>query len=242
LAVTEENEYVGLQILIRPLEDGWQDAGYSYIDELKGGKKAGIFSSIGKALGKGFSDLVFGPSSDEGSKSSASEKVELSNVEELSINSIQEKLLKMGYLVEIKVLYSLKPEKVPDKYFQSNLATFKQYSINHLNGFVQGEYASKGLEAIENYKSRHIYTKGFVLNTEELAGVVHFPGGFVATPNINRAQSKKGEPPLNLPVEGDITYFGTTNFRNKKVKFGVKNDTGDRLRHMYFVGKTGGQG
>lgn len=34
-----------------------------------------------------------------------------------------------------------------------------------------------------------------------------------------------------------ITYFGETNFRNKRVKFGIKTD--DRRRHMYLIGKTG---
>lgn len=34
-----------------------------------------------------------------------------------------------------------------------------------------------------------------------------------------------------------ITFFGETNFRNQRVKFGIKED--DRRRHMYAVGKTG---
>ena len=35
----------------------------------------------------------------------------------------------------------------------------------------------------------------------------------------------------------DICFFGVTNFRNRHVKFGIKND--DRRRHMYLIGKTG---
>jgi type IV secretory pathway TraG/TraD family ATPase VirD4 len=34
-----------------------------------------------------------------------------------------------------------------------------------------------------------------------------------------------------------ITYLGVTNFRNQKIKFGIKLD--DRRRHIYIVGKTG---
>lgn len=34
-----------------------------------------------------------------------------------------------------------------------------------------------------------------------------------------------------------ITFFGETNFRGEKKKFGIKND--DRLRHVYVIGKTG---
>ncbi len=35
----------------------------------------------------------------------------------------------------------------------------------------------------------------------------------------------------------DITYFGSTNYRNQLKKFGIKTD--DRRRHMYILGKTG---
>ncbi len=37
--------------------------------------------------------------------------------------------------------------------------------------------------------------------------------------------------------ENDITFFGYTNFRNEKKKFGIKRD--DRRRHFYTIGKTG---
>lgn len=36
---------------------------------------------------------------------------------------------------------------------------------------------------------------------------------------------------------GDINIFGETNFRNRRVEFGIKLD--DRRRHMYVIGKTG---
>jgi len=35
----------------------------------------------------------------------------------------------------------------------------------------------------------------------------------------------------------DINFFGETNFRNIRKKFGIKTD--DRRRHLYVVGKTG---
>jgi hypothetical protein len=37
--------------------------------------------------------------------------------------------------------------------------------------------------------------------------------------------------------ENKITYFAETDARNKKVKFGIKDE--DRLRHVYSIGKTG---
>jgi len=40
----------------------------------------------------------------------------------------------------------------------------------------------------------------FVLNTEELATIFHFPGQVSQTPSMQRVSSKKGTPPANLPV------------------------------------------
>lgn len=46
-----------------------------------------------------------------------------------------------------------------------------------------------------NWKSR-----SFILTTEELATMYHFPGKVVTTPTLERIPSKKVEPPANLPV------------------------------------------
>ena len=42
---------------------------------------------------------------------------------------------------------------------------------------------------------------------------------------------------LQRPMDKDVTFFAETNFRNQRVKFGIKTD--DRRKHMYIVGKTG---
>ena len=237
IAGTGENELIGLQVALRPVQDGWQKDGYNYIEALKGGSNAGFLSLIMSALLGGFSTLIFGPSENE--KKSAEKPKELTNIDELSINAIEEKLVKMGYEVEIKIMIGAQSSSDTEKVFKSITASFSQYNIGHLNGFRLGSTNLHGDLALKSFKKRDLIFKPFILNTDELAGIVHFPGSFVVTPNISRAASKKGEPPLNLPIEGDVTFFGTTNFRNKRVKFGIKNNTGDRLRHMYFVGKTG---
>jgi hypothetical protein len=41
----------------------------------------------------------------------------------------------------------------------------------------------------------------FVLNTEELATIYHFPGNVSATPTLTKIPSKKSEPPANLPIK-----------------------------------------
>ncbi len=41
---------------------------------------------------------------------------------------------------------------------------------------------------------------GFLLSSEELATLYHLPGKVVETPTVGRIESKKGEPPANLPI------------------------------------------
>ncbi len=41
----------------------------------------------------------------------------------------------------------------------------------------------------------------FILNTEELATIFHFPGNVSATPTLTKIASKKSEPPANLPIK-----------------------------------------
>lgn len=43
-------------------------------------------------------------------------------------------------------------------------------------------------------------SNGFVLSSEEIATIYHLPGRVVETPSFSRIESKKAEPPSNLPI------------------------------------------
>lgn len=46
----------------------------------------------------------------------------------------------------------------------------------------------------------YVTGKPFILTTEELATMFHFPGDTASTTNVGRVEAKKVEPPANLPV------------------------------------------
>lgn len=50
------------------------------------------------------------------------------------------------------------------------------------------------------FMGKKFYSKPFVLNTEELATIYHFPGAVAGTPTFERVPSKKAEAPSNLPL------------------------------------------
>ena len=100
---------------------------------------------------------------------------------------------------------------------------FRQYSSNYLNGIKRGwlsgyEYPwqdfgggktlSAKKEIFDAYRTRsyfhspHKYfaEKPFILMTEELATIFHFPGSVAQTPNLARIPSKKSDAPSNLPI------------------------------------------
>lgn len=62
-----------------------------------------------------------------------------------------------------------------------------------------------------------------ILNSAELAGLVHLPTVYVKSPGINWVTTKKFEPPANLPVSfnenSDVTPLGSTNFRGTDTPF-----------------------
>ncbi len=51
-----------------------------------------------------------------------------------------------------------------------------------------------------SYTSHNKIDGSKVMTTEELATIFHLPGKVVLTPSLGRIQSKRGEPPANLPI------------------------------------------
>lgn len=56
------------------------------------------------------------------------------------------------------------------------------------------------LRSFFNVPYKHFGGQPFVLTTEELATIFHFPGATATTPTLTRVLSKKAEAPSNLPI------------------------------------------
>ncbi|OGZ03821.1 MAG: hypothetical protein A2648_02605 [Candidatus Lloydbacteria bacterium RIFCSPHIGHO2_01_FULL_41_20] len=97
----------------------------------------------------------------------------------------------------------------------SRLTSFDNYPWSEYLGLKRGEfpYINIGIKESEKeklkgfgfYRNRSYFYqpcshKPFVLSSEELATIYHFPGGVSGTPSFARIDSKKSEPPINLPV------------------------------------------
>jgi len=153
-----------------------------------------------------------------------------------------DKVVKLLYETNVRIVYMQKQrnKETARVKLQEIAGSFKQFNVPQINGFQISLYVN-GQDVLTRYKNRFM-EDSFVLNVEELATIYHLPNKTVATPNIYWVNSRKLEPPTDLPVprldkENDLTMLGKTNFRGIKKTFGIK--TIDRRRHIYVIGKTG---
>ncbi|HMP67132.1 MAG TPA: hypothetical protein PKA60_00075 [Candidatus Paceibacterota bacterium] len=139
------------------------------------------------------------------------------------INAIERSISKMPFDTGIRGIY-LAEKDVFDPVNIGGLAGgFKQYSSSELNGFKPGiktgfdywwqdPFGNKlnavAQELFDAYRERGYFfrpffgknRKHFILNSEELATIYHFPGSVSHTPSLRRVQSKKSEAPADLPI------------------------------------------
>jgi hypothetical protein len=236
-------EQIWLQIVLRPVSDDWQKKGTSYIKAIRNGQSPN--NNLSKSLIKGvgaFAGEVIKSATSSGESSAAKPtEVKLSGPEEVALSGIETKVAKLGFEAKIRILSIAQNEETAKAKIVSVVSAFKQFNMTNLNGFSNTNILVNPA-LVEIYRSRSMDSKGYILNIQELASIYHLPSVTVVTPSISWAGSKKGEPPVNLPIEGAtdpkvLTLFGRTNFRHIDHRFGIK--TKDRRLHFYGIGKTG---
>lgn len=136
------------------------------------------------------------------------------------LKAIERTIAKPAFDVGIRAIY-LAPE---DAYTGTNyggmISTFTQYNSASLNSFkpLNGtnikypwqdltgrKLALKKAKMFDAYRRRSYFyppyvKKQMVLSTEELATMYHFPGKLASTPSLKKIESKRAEPPINLPI------------------------------------------
>ncbi|MCI0619792.1 hypothetical protein L0Y40_02020 [Candidatus Wolfebacteria bacterium] len=154
------------------------------------------------------------------SKDEESGPVKLTRMEEEVITALERSITKAAFDVGIRGMYVAEKDKFNPANIGGLIGSFKQYSTNHLNGFKPGK--TTGVKApwqdpfgtrvprrkrimLDAYKRRSYFhspykRKPFILNTEELATMYHFPGRVSTTPTFKRLEARKAEPPAHLPM------------------------------------------
>jgi len=217
------SELLILEILIKPLSDEDEkkfiNEGREKINSMLGKKESKVFTwqdwvvAFFRNLLLGIVQPLVWPTKEE-KKNGPSPIV--SSGEKDIIKSIENKISRLSFKTDIRLVY-ISPKKV---FNESNVSAFmaflKQFNSKDLNGFKINKDAStvlktrilqnrrlflKKMDFYQNCLKRKSAQGDMILNTEELATVYHFPALKVKTPALIRVLSKKGEPPIGLPVE-----------------------------------------
>ncbi len=249
LSSVRNGEQLWAQILVRPVDDFWQERGHEYVQMVREGQEpvtlnaSQIMIDVGKHImsvgGNIFPYIARGPAEVVAPRVGPPQLPKLSAGKELDLKMIENKLSKIGFETKIRVISIGNSAEAAQQRLASAVASFKQFSTASLNSFEEDPDSPTTATLLKSYQSR-LFPEGeagdYILDIEELASIFHLPNMSVETPTIAWTRSKKSEPPLNLPTE-NVTYMGKTYFRDQEIKFGIKRP--DRRKHMYMIGKTG---
>ncbi|RJQ14752.1 hypothetical protein C4553_00300 [Candidatus Parcubacteria bacterium] len=234
LSLLKEGEQVWVQLLAKPIDDKfnkWKEEGEKEVAKLAGrevkssGGGFNPLSAVGEFFGTVFPEVFAGGATEQ--KKDSKEK-KFTPGEESVAKAIEHNVSKLGYEVQIRVLYIAPTTIFSKAQGAAILGSFKQFNTQNLNGFKPNKMASlkpkwydfnkplvergkkKGL--LEMYKKRDFRLpfaflvkppknpNTFVLSTEELATVYHMPTSLIQAPAVVRLEAKKSEPPPILPL------------------------------------------
>ncbi|MFA6197943.1 MAG: type IV secretion system DNA-binding domain-containing protein [Patescibacteria group bacterium] len=235
LSKVREPEGAAIQILVRPAPRGWQTGAQKYTHQVITGKSngAGLGSTMDVVWSSAFSNR------DKEQKAAEEQRFyHMSPMEEERIKSIGEKVSKVGFEVNVRIVVAGADKMRANLTLDNIVNTFNQYALQEVgNRFVRikprGHWQHN---LIRDFIYRHFHSRhAMILNTEELTSLFHLPLSDTETPNIRWASAKRSGPPVNIPKEGLV--LGKSNFRGRETFVRIKRD--DRRRHFYMIGKSG---
>lgn len=238
LSAVGREDGIGLQVLIRPANEGWTKSSITLADKIvkdRGIKKGGIseFVAVRDIMGA----LWKPPESAGEKKNNPDEKQQLNAVEQSTVDAIQEKTRYPGYEVLIRVVVSSNTAAQSQTLLKNIVAAFALFDSPSFNGFKFN--LSRNLEELTSAYILRFFPQQItqnILNSVELATLFHLPDqNSIPTSQVQRQMSKQVDGPTQVMEEGLL--LGYNEFRG--VRKPVRLSTKDRRRHMHIIGQTG---
>lgn len=225
----KEDEMIWIQILVRPTNDKWKKEGEKLINKLigrKGKQERTILGDLEEFLRNLIKAPFTPPTWSDGEKKEgpSTEISSLTSGERDVVAAIENKISKLGFESVLRFVYIDKA----DSFSRDNIAAvsgaLRQFNTQNLNAFKPDKLVTtktkhpfkarklyfRKRRIFDAYKLRIfplsspflLFPKRFsILNTEELATIYHYPTTFVEAPTLKRLESRRGEPPAELPIE-----------------------------------------
>ncbi len=217
-------EEIWAQFLITPADNDWGEKAKPIINKLIGAKGKAKKTIVDRIFD--IPDLITealspAPTPSVKREEPPSQMLYLTQGQKDTVSAIEHKISRIGFHTRIRFIYlAEKPVFHKHRGGQSVYGSFKQFNDLGLNSLKpDARYLTGGIvffkklrlkwrknKILLRYKNRGHYLSpgeyGFVLNTEELASLWHFPVLTVKAPLVKKTEAKKAEPPMSLPVEG----------------------------------------
>lgn len=221
-------EQTWFQILIRPADDYWKKDGEALIGKLIGRKEKkppkSMFGDFKDFFVDIFSHLAgatlkvpeYAKKETETDNIKESLMLYLSPDQKEVVEAIGRNITKIGFETTIRWIYMgrLPSAFNKGKGFFSVMAPMRQFESQLLNSFTVDKYTKTSAYYIatefrknilknlltNNYRKRKIVERGFVLNTEELATLYHYPTFEVKAPQTPWVKARRSEAPRELPI------------------------------------------
>ncbi len=237
------SEGAAVQLVLKPAGVAWRSKGKHIAQEMQQGKR---FEQVDRSflykLGSGFASLIFdiiAPKKDGGLNDEINNKtVQLTPQEQELVKSIENKVSKTGYYVNIRLLASADNEERAQTILAQLENAFSQYENGDINCFQIQERLKKKEIAFDFIFRNFNERQAILLNNEEIASIFHLPISTTQTPKIKWIKSNTAPPPVNIQGnETNSVLLGYNEYRGVKTPIRLL-DT-DRRRHLYTIGQTG---
>ena len=157
------------------------------------------------------------------------------NVDAKSLEHIESKTSKPGFMTTIRIVASAKTMSSAKMILGNVKAAFEQFN-GEQNGFsrekirIQANFMTDFI-----YRYQPMFKTPSILSSEELATIFHFPNKSIETPHIFWLNAKRAPAPAGIADKG--LYLGKSVYRG--VDRPIYIDDNDRRQHVYIVGATG---
>jgi len=239
-----DNEGAAIQILMRPATKGWEKAGSEAAKKIQEGKKlegAGVAGQIGKGIVKELGSAIMPGGKTDDAKKNDQEKKErldekLTPAQQKLIEALEKKSSQQGFSVNIRIITCAETKEKTESMLDSLEGSFAQFHSSKTNSFkFRRRFLPKNKKLIWQYIFRSFNVKNsFVLGSEELASLFHFPT-IQKIQGVKELDSKEAGAPADLPKEGIV--IGENDYRGVKTPIRISRE--DRRRHLYEIGQTG---
>ncbi len=230
LAKMRPGEHFWIQMIIQPNGDAaknWKTKGEKFINKTFGVEekhKPGLIESAMETalfIPNAVTEEALGVSLTGGHGEMKQEDIwkafKITMAEKEKVEGVLKKIGKVGYLTKMRLVY-IGRKGVYDKQARTAFVkgVFHQYAHLNLNSLgLHGDatpkddyfwqawtYPTRQGRLVRSYRNRSWGTGAdpWMLNVEELASLWHFPSILVKAPLVKKAEAKRAEPPVGLPI------------------------------------------